>query len=187
MSDGLPVRAQVGGQPSLRFGNRLCHSPLGKAQKAERLWCARGVSRHQRRCAAGTGFEELRGVGVEAPGPGPWRSAAFCSPAPWLSRGGLRGLDCEQGLACGQGGPRCPGSCWGQTGGWGPAASEWTRGVAPGSPPGEAGPAATMFCPTIRPSVCRRLWFPGLGEGPGSPAWDADAVLPFLPRVSAGN
>lgn len=87
MSDGLPVRAQVGGQPSLRFGNRLCHSPLGKAQKAERLWCARGVSRHQRRCAAGTGFEELRGVGVEAPGPGPWRSAAFCSPAPWLSRG----------------------------------------------------------------------------------------------------
>lgn len=56
-----------------------------------------------------------------------------------------------------------------------------------GSPPGEAGPAATMFCLTIRPSVCRRLWFPGLGEGPGSPAWDADAVLPFLPRVSAGN
>lgn len=188
-SDGLPVGAQVGGQPYLWSGDRLCHSPLGKAQKAERLWRAWGVSCHQRRCAAGTGFEELRGVRVEArghqaPRPGPRRTTTFCSPAPWLSREVSVGWTASRAWhVAGEGlGAQVPGGGRGEDGDLlplsGPGA--WHQG----SPPGEAGPAATMFRPTVRPSVSRRLWFPGLGEGPGSPAGDADAVPPFLPRGS---
>lgn len=53
-----------------------------------------------------------------------------------------------------------------------------------GSLPGEAGPAAALFCLSDRPSICRRLWFPGLGECLGPPERDAESLLPFLPRAS---
>lgn len=167
-SDGLPVRVQVGGQPYLRFRGQAMPLSCWKSLEGRAVFARAVASRHlRRRCAAGSGFEEVRGVCAEAsghqtPGPGPQWATAFCSSALWPSRG-LPGLGRERCLACGRGGPRCQGP-WGgrEDGDLLPLSGPGARHQR--SLPGEAGPAATTFCLSDRPSVRRRLWFLAWGN-----------------------